>query len=94
MELGPVNDSSNCSIPYCEDNANIPAQVEVAFDAMRWANSIESGVCGEGRKLSSKERAIYESSLEVLRLYLTGEMTFDKPKKTDLEKADCRQTIS
>lgn len=59
----------------------VPAQVEVAFDILRWANAVQVPVRSfsenaVGRELTAKENSVYEAALEVLRLYLTGEMDF------------------
>jgi hypothetical protein len=79
-----------------EPDNRVPARVDVAFDMLRWANAIETGQGGksyeqdqtDGRKLNSTERAVYESALEVIRLYLTGEMTFSEDREPDNECVD------
>jgi len=80
---GPVPQETSCA----------PAQVETAFEVVRWANMLEIGSAGyrgidaiPSRPLSPRERSVYEAALEVLRLYLTGEMSFQcepvQPQKT------------
>ncbi len=60
--------------------SRIPAQIEVAFDVVSWVASIETGWGPMGRadprELRSAEKAAYGAAVEVLRLYLSGEMTF------------------
>ena len=72
-------------IPQPEEDSRVPAQVDVAFEVVRWGNGIEAPQIDhvEARELISKERAVYESGLEVLRLYLTGEMTFVEPREQE-----------
>ncbi len=96
MEV-PGEQGSGFQYPHSspeEPEVKIPAQVEVAFDVVRWANSVEMGGRtanyetargGEGRSLMPKERAVYEAALEVLRLYMTGEMTFDEVLREEME---------
>jgi len=66
------------------EDIRVPAQVDVAFDILRWGNSIQTGRAdgryessSDGRELNNKENSVYEAALEVLRLYLTGEMSFE-----------------
>ena len=70
------------SPPTSEADTRVPAQVDVAFEVVRWANMIQSPHINnvEARDLNPKERSVYEAGLEVLRLYLTGEMTFAAPR--------------
>lgn len=69
--------------PPPEVDSRVPAQVDVAFEVVRWGNAIEAPHSNaiEARNLNPKERSVYEAGLEVLRLYLTGEMTFAEPRK-------------
>ena len=68
-----------------ETDTRVPAQVDVAFEVVRWANMIQNPHISnvEGRDLEPKEKSVYEAGLEVLRLYLSGEMTF-------VEKSDAQ----
>lgn len=64
-------------------SSRYPMKVDVAFDVLRWASGIENHPLHQqaGRELKAKENSVYEAGLEVLRLYLTGEMDFaDEPK--------------
>ena len=72
--------------PSQEADSRIPVQVDVAFDVLRWAGSIQnhSGNPENDRVLNPKEKSIYEAALEVVRLYLTGEMTFSETDETHL----------
>lgn len=89
--------------PRLDDpNIRVPAQVSVAFDILKWANSIETGQGGrnfddprlEGRELRLTEKAVYEASLEILRLYLTGEMLFAGTADGSDESAELRTEMS
>lgn len=70
-----------------DPNHRFPVKVDVAFDVLAWASSIENHK-DNGRKLSLKEKIVYESALEVLRLYLAGEMTFDEPQEDEFQEQD------
>ncbi len=66
----PVPDVACC----CEESGPVrPCRVDVAFEVLHWAKVVE---CVD-RQLTDPERAVYNASLEVLRLYLTGEMDFE-----------------
>lgn len=63
---------------------SVPAKVCAAFDVVRFMDSVMSPptcahhgypVC-EGRKLASNEQTVYNSALEVMRLYFSGECDF------------------
>lgn len=82
--------------------SRIPAQIEVAFDVVSWVVSIETGWGpmgrAEPRELRSAEKAVYDAALEVLRLYLSGEMAFaseinssdQQPVSSELEQANVK----
>jgi len=66
----------------------IPARVNFALDIVHWANEIEKGNQQRsydggpssqegGRSLREDEKSVYGAALEVMRLYLTGEMSFE-----------------
>lgn len=87
MEKHWADQIPQSSTPSSGD-VKVPLQVDVAFDVVRWANNIETGQGGDGRELYGNERAVYEAALEVLRLYLTGEMTFG-----DQEDFSCEHPV-
>jgi len=97
MESGDQGPGLVQSARYDETaDLRIPAQVDVAFDVVRWANSVENGGrCDSnsgGRELSVKERSVYEAGLEILRLYMTGEMNFDHSDSGGSEESSlCKQ---
>lgn len=72
-------------LPAPETDSRVPAQVDVAFDVVRWGNTIQNPHTAHtvGRDLTPKEKSVYEAALEVLRLYLTGEMTFAEPRQRE-----------
>ncbi len=54
---------------FADQEEKYPIQLDVAFDILKWAGALE-------RDMNPKELLVYNSALEVLRLYLSGEMTF------------------
>ncbi len=72
-----------CDMCEFEESSSIPPKVEAAFKYLEWSRSSGSSfmdLCGgsskEPKKLSLNERAVFDAALEVLRLYLSGEMDF------------------
>jgi hypothetical protein len=66
---------------FDEDLRKIPPRVSFALDVLHWANHIqernyENLSSENGRKLTQLEQVVYDAALEVLRLYLSGEMNF------------------
>lgn len=66
-----------------------PARVSFALEVIHWANRIQEGrgrsdtyeKSPEGRQLTALETIVYSAALEVLRLYLSGEMDFVEEKE-------------
>ncbi len=53
-------------------STSTPPKVDAAFDIIRWGSEIDQ------RELRPEERQVYNAALEVLRLYLSGEMSFEE----------------
>ncbi len=71
-------------------STSTPPKVDAAFDVVRWGSEIDQ------RELRPEERQVYNAALEVLRLYLSGEMSFKdeySPPKSE-ENADQHHNVS